>query len=570
MFPSRREPRPHPPWIGALGWRAFADAPTLATRAATTVLAVVAYVLLEGVSSIHEYRGLPITPWNPGLGVVLALMIRSGPQAWLVLFAGVLAAEVFVVDTQVAWPTIVAIAAIIASGYALVVAVARRRFGLDIALTHLRDVTGLLAAGLAGAALVATALILLMLAIDQIDLAHVAQAAVPLVVGDAIGIAVVTPLLLRLAQRRPSLTWRAVARLLPEALAFAVVVAAALGLIVAAPADHGFKFFYLLFLPVVVVAVRHGLDGACLALMATQLGLVGLMHRYGYDTAAFTEFQTLMLVLTATGLIVGVVVSERRVADRAAERAGAQLKQREAEAARAARFHLVGGMASALAHEINQPMTAARALARSAQQLIRTPGADLARADGNLGNLIAQIDHAGQIVRRMRDFLRRGEPHPSTLMVAQTLDGALALVRSDAAAHRVTLTLDAAPDLPALHGDSVQLQQVILNLVRNAIDSIAAAGQADGRVAVRAGLGEDGDSIDIAVVDNGPGIAEDTAARLFEPLITTKPDGLGLGLSIATAIVEAHGGRLRLVASRPGATEFRVTLPLDRPGRTHE
>ena len=135
----------------------------------------------------------------------------------------------------------------------------------------------------------------------------------------------------------------------------------------------GFTLFYLLFFPVVVGAVRRGLDGACLALAATQFGLVGLLHHHGYDWRVFTEFQVLMFVLTATGLVVGVVVSERQASERMARESEARLKEKEAEVAHAARFSLVSGMATALAHEINQPMAAARALGRSVQELLRYP-----------------------------------------------------------------------------------------------------------------------------------------------------------------------------------------------------
>src|SRR5262249_54380997 len=150
-----------------------------------------------------------------------------------------------------------------------------------------------------------------------------------------------------------------------------------------------------------------------------------LLRRHGYDANVFTEFQVLMLVLTATGLTVGVVVSERRQAARAVRAVEARLRAKEAEAAEAARFTLVSGMASALAHEINQPMTAARALARAAQEILRAPNADRARADGNLTTLIAQVDHAAGVVRRMRDFLRRGHPHVSTIDVRGMIEDAL-------------------------------------------------------------------------------------------------------------------------------------------------
>ncbi|MGC2782009.1 MAG: ATP-binding protein, partial [Bradyrhizobium sp.] len=240
--------------------------------------------------------------------------------------------------------------------------------------------------------------------------------------------------------------------------------------------------------------------------------------------------------------------------------AEARLKNTEAEAARAARFTLVSGMASALAHEISQPMTAARALARSAQHLLRGSTPDLPRAEGNLATLIAQIDHASGVVRRMRDFLRRGRPHVSTVDLAGVLDDAVALVRADAAVHQVRIELQVPGDLPAIHGDPVQLQQVIINLVRNAIEAIAAADRRDG--CIRIAVARLAAGIEIGVLDNGPGIAPDLAQRLFEPLTTSKDEGLGLGLPICASIIESHGGRIWVHSRAPGATEFRLSLPV--------
>jgi len=526
-------------------------------------LALAAYVLLEWLSFMHEHKGLPITPWNPGLGLLFALMVLGGARYAAVLFAGAIVAEIAVLRSSLSWPVILGVSAIIACGYGAVATVARRHLRLDIGLNHLRDIFVLLAAGIVGALLVALFLSLLLLADAQLDLGDVLYAARPLLIGDIIGIAVVTPLALRLALHRHPLAenW---SRLLPELAALAIVVVAALWAIVGIGGPDGFRLFYLLFLPVVVVAVRHGLDGACVALAITQLGLVGLMRRYGYDAAAFTEFQTLMLVLTATGLTVGVVVTERQHAVETIREVETRLRAKEAEAAHAARFSLVSGTAAALAHEINQPMTAARALARSAQEILRRPGPDLARAEANLGTLIAQIDHAGGVVRRMREFLRRGEPHWSTIDMAAMVTDALALARPEAEAKRIALTLDAPADLPSFHGDRIQLQQVVLNLVRNAAEALAGIGTPDRRIRVSLARRDAPAAIEIAVVDNGPGIAADMAARLFEPLATSKHDGLGLGLSISAAIVEAHGGRLWLQAGEAGHTEFRFSLPIER------
>lgn len=525
--------------------------------------AVAAYLGLEWLGFLHEVKGLPATPWNPGLGVVFALIAIDGPLAAVVLFAGIVLAEVLVVDTALSWPLVFAVAAIETACYGAAGMIALRVFRLDVALTHLRDVLLLLAAGIGGAGLVALLLSVLLIAFGELGVRDVLAATVPLLVGDVIGIAVITPLTLRLAA-----AWRSGGLAFGPALAaesalYAVVIGAGLWLVAASAAPEGFKYFHLLGLPVVAAAARHGLDGACFALAGVQLGLVALLHLHGHNVQVFTEYQALMGVLTATGLVVGVVVSERRTAERLARAAEARAKVKEAEAAQAGRFHLVSGMASALAHEINQPMTAARAHARAAQHILQTPGGDVARADANLTTAVAQIDHAGAVIRRMRDFLRRGGPVREPIAVRTLLEDVVAIARADARAHAVRIALDVPSGLPPLVGDRVQLQQVVLNLVRNAVEAIAAARVPNGQVRIAAAYRSAPPGLEIAVADNGPGVPDHLADSLFEPLTTSKEDGLGLGLAICASIVEAHGGGIRLQSRAPGTTEFRVALPIE-------
>jgi signal transduction histidine kinase len=528
---------------------------------------LLAYVCLEWMSFIHEYNGLPVTPWNPGLGVVFGMIVLRGAAYGFLLLAGVVIAETLVLHTDLGWPVIVAIAVVVAASYTAAARLARSHLRLDVHLSRVRDVVALLAAGVAGAAVVALLLGVLLFAVKEIRADIVANSLIPLFVGDVIGIAVATPLLLRFFARwswppRAELPLYAV-----EVIAFALATGVALWMIVGSDRPHDYKYFSLLFLPIIAVGMRHGIDGACLALAATQLGLIAMLGANGHDAATFTEFQVVMFVLTAAGLLVGAVVSERRHADLVAREAEARLKESQAEAGRAARMTLVGGMASALAHEINQPMTAARALARSAQHILSSPDADLARAEGNLKSLIAQIDHAGSVVRRMREFLRRGQPRFSTLEIGKLLSEALMLARPEAAAKHARIELEVAEHLPAVFGDAVQLQQVVLNLVHNALEAIAEARAADGLVRIRAEPGERNAAIEIAVIDNGVGVS--TAGSLFEPLSSSKSEGLGLGLSICANIMAAHGGRIWLEASRPGYTEFRLSLPAQAQGGSH-
>ena len=531
--------------------------------AALGVIALlIAYLALEWASFIHEHKGIPVTPWNPALGLLFAVMLLKGILYGFVLFAGVVIAEVFVVRTQLPWAIVLAMAALLAGSFAAAAAASRRYFHFDRGLNHVRDILILLAAGTIAAAISTALLSALLLAADELTTGDLAQSSLPLFVGDIMGIAVITPLVLRLCLRWPDLASGPLLEALPELILYVIVVTATLWLSVSLGSAANSKFLSLLFLPVVAAALRYGIDGSCAALAATQLGLVVLLHRLGHDAAAFTEFQVVMLALTASGLVIGVVVSERQRADLAAQAAEARLKEMQAQAGRAARLNVVSGMASALAHEINQPMTAARALARSVQQILRTPTADTGRADGNLAVLIAQIDHASAVVRRMREFLRRGQPRFSTLNIGEVLDDALMLAGPDAAGKQIAIELVVDEALPPIFGDRVQLQQVVLNLIHNAVEAVMESGRSDGRIGVSAHLSERDAVIQIGVVDTGVGAP--AGQLLFEPQTSRKKDGLGLGLSICASIVEAHGGRLWLHSSVKGATELRFALPLER------
>jgi len=199
----------------------------LASSLVTTGV-IAAYVLLEWVSFIHEYKGVPITPWNPGLGLVFGFMVLSGARYAAALFTGVVIAEIAVLHSNLWWPIILGLAVIIAAGYGIVAKVAGGYLRLDAGLNRLRDVVLLLVSGVGGAALVAVLVCLLLLADQKLDFADVLVAAGPLLIGDIIGIAVITPLTLRLALHLQPLLDNISLRMLLELLLFVTVVIAAL------------------------------------------------------------------------------------------------------------------------------------------------------------------------------------------------------------------------------------------------------------------------------------------------------------------------------------------------------
>ncbi|MGE0767021.1 MAG: ATP-binding protein [Hyphomicrobiaceae bacterium] len=522
---------------------------------------IILYLGLEWLSYLHEHAGLPVTPWNPALGMMFAVIILRGAPYGLALFASVTLAEIFVLQTWLGWPVMLTVAAIVAGSYTVVASLARKLLNSGTPGFHTRDIAIVISSGLAGAVLSSMLLALLMLSIRHLDSGAMLRTAGLLALGDSIGIAVVTPLVLRVVGRWGSGNILP-PRILGELAVYIAVNVLALAVIMQPEQPLRQSLLYLLFLPVVVAAVRHGIDGACATLTIAQLSLVGFLHLYGFDLDRFTEYQLLMLVMTVTVLLVGAVVSERDAADVAARNAAQRLHELQNESARTARFNLVSGMAAALAHEINQPLTAARALARSVDQLVSAEDGDRLRASRNVAAMVEQIDHAAAVVRRMRQFLQRGETGVAVVDPRRLVEDAVALVQAHASAERIALQVTTRGDTPDVLADRIQIQQVVLNLVRNSIDAIAETGRPDGRITIDIGRAPAGRELEIGVRDNGAGIAPDRVDTIFVPLSSTKEHGLGLGLSICQTIVQAHGGRVWASSSSPEGTEIRFSLPI--------
>jgi two-component system sensor histidine kinase TtrS len=219
------------------------------------------------------------------------------------------------------------------------------------------------------------------------------------------------------------------------------------------------------------------------------------------------------------------------------------------------RLSLMGEMASSLAHEINQPLAAILTYARGCERRIAA-GADPEGVRQGVERIAAQAERAGAIVQRMREFVRKNPSRQMPVDPGEIVRDALALF--EPTARGVVVTSDVPDDLPMVRADRLQIEEVLINLLQNA--AAAVAGRPDGRIVVAAGDGAH--AVDISVTDNGPGLSPEAKERLFEAFFTTKPEGLGLGLSLSRTIVEAHGGRLDVDTDTPGHTTFRFRLPL--------
>ena len=250
----------------------------------------------------------------------------------------------------------------------------------------------------------------------------------------------------------------------------------------------------------------------------------------------------------------------------------ARLQELQAELLHVSRLSAAGQMAAALAHELNQPLTAISSALEGARLMLQTasstkPGRDAppAMALEAMDLAAEQALRAGQIVRRLREFVSRGETNQQLQDTGKLIEeaGELALVGTKESGIRASFRL--APHLPPVLVDRIQIQQVLLNLIRNAIEAMteerAAAGIPLRRELAIAAVPTGPEEVEVSVADTGPGLPPEVAKRLFEPFVTTKLDGMGVGLSICRTIVEGHGGRLWAKSNSGGGTVFRFTLP---------
>jgi two-component system sensor kinase FixL len=237
-----------------------------------------------------------------------------------------------------------------------------------------------------------------------------------------------------------------------------------------------------------------------------------------------------------------------------------RIEDLQAELLHASRLSVMGQMASTMAHELNQPLTAVTNYLEAGRHLIAIGAAPTERVADLMEKAIAQAQRAGEVIRQLRQFVSKGETERRPQNLNQLVEEALALglVGVRQLGVRVSLKLD--HDLPPVVVDPVQIQQVILNLVRNAVEAMEAVERRELTVATCMA----GDEIEASVTDTGPGIAPELADRLFQPFVTTKKTGMGLGLSICREIIEAHHGHLTAAARQGGGTVFRLTLPRTR------
>jgi two-component system, LuxR family, sensor kinase FixL len=257
---------------------------------------------------------------------------------------------------------------------------------------------------------------------------------------------------------------------------------------------------------------------------------------------------------TARPLVLGFVrdLTERQQTER-------RLHELQAGLLHVSRVRSMGQMAAALAHELNQPLTATANYVRAALRLLGAPQPDLERVRQAMNHAVEQTLRSGEIIRRLRGFVAGGEVSRQPVSVAKLIEEASALALVGAKGSGVKVMIDMDSGLPEVSVDQVQIQQVLLNLIRNAMEAMEGCTIRELTVAASVCA----DHVLVSVTDTGNGVPPEIAARLFQPFVTTKPEGMGIGLSVCRTIVEAHGGRLWMEPNPAGGSRFDFSLPMD-------
>jgi C4-dicarboxylate-specific signal transduction histidine kinase len=224
------------------------------------------------------------------------------------------------------------------------------------------------------------------------------------------------------------------------------------------------------------------------------------------------------------------------------------------------RTQAMGELAAAIAHEVNQPLTAIVTNANFSLRQLKgsTPNLDELRTA--ITEIVNDGTRASAVISRIRGLLVKGSPRRTELDIKEIIQEVITLLRNELKRNRIQLRTELAANLPRVQGDAVQLQQVLINLIMNAVEAMQLSTEQPRKLLIRSAKNSDG--IFVQVQDSGPGIEPALADGIFEPFFTTKADGIGMGLSISRSIIESHGGQLSLVSASQGAL-FQFTLPIN-------
>jgi signal transduction histidine kinase len=265
-----------------------------------------------------------------------------------------------------------------------------------------------------------------------------------------------------------------------------------------------------------------------------------------------------LFIFALQGAMIGSLLLQRT----RRRRAELELQRNREELAHVARVSTVGELTTSVAHELNQPLGAILSNAEAAEMFLAAEPPALDEVRDILADIRKDDQRASGVIRRMRSLLRKQDLAPQSIEINEEVEEVLKLLSIDASARKVAMKFERTADLPRVRCDPVHLQQVILNLVLNGMEAMAYLPEEKRRIVVRTAPGDNG-TVEVAVADSGPGIPVDRLPKLFEPFFTTKKEGMGMGLSIARTIVEAHHGQIWAENNSGDGATFCFTVPVD-------
>ena len=514
---------------------------------------IAVYFALNLLTEWHEFDRLGITLWSPDDGLSLALLLESVAFAPFVFFGAVLV-DLSIAGVHRSIGVTMAAELSLTIAYVSLAFLLKNQLNFNIRQFRLPDVVTFLLFIPAAATLSSFIYCGVFYLGGQLSADKVFVAIGHCWIGVALGMITIIPATTAAFSSLSTPPWRWSGYTLFTIFIFVLGICLGFAALVGV-GDKLYYLFNLLFLPVIWVAMRKGYAGVALALVTIQLTLAVVTAFVGYNTTDFAILQLLMLVLSITGLLLGAVTTER-------QDAALRLREQKRELARMLSNAQAGAMGMALAHEVSQPLSTVATYLHAARRLLQSSVASEPVMDA-LVKAEAEAHRAREVLERIRDFVSNGNLNLEALDLSAIAQKIVELCREEAAERGIQVELESVGPVPPVQADRVQIEQVLINLVANAIDAASERSDARGRVIIR--IATHADAVAIEVEDNGKGVASELADNIFDAYQTTKPRGMGLGLHLSRRIVQRHAGRLWWEPVRTGGARFVVELPIDGP-----
>jgi two-component system sensor kinase FixL len=520
---------------------------------ATGIAFLATYFALNGLTGWYQFHGLGITLWSPDNGLSLLLLLEDAAFAPFVFAGGVLV-DTFVHKVHHNLGVTIGAEFVLTAGYAALAAYLRNRLKFSPERAALPDVIALLVAVPAGTTLTSFAYCGVLYLAGALPGQEFLSAARHFWIGDTVGIIVIVPAATAASILLSRARWLWSSDDWISCLVFIAGTCLGFAALTGFGGAKDYRLFYFLFLPIIWAGMRLGYAGVAIALLITQISLFFTASYLGFEANDLDLFQWLMLVLSITGLLLGAVITERG-------QAASQLREQQMELARLSANATAGAVGMMLAHEISQPLSTVAAYLHAARRMLPS-STTTARIMEALDKAETEAQRTRALLERIRDFASSGRLELEPLDVVDVAMRIRAVNADGARAHSVHVEVEAARSIPRVKADRIGIEQVLNNLVANAIDAASERRDARGTVIIR--IAARGGGVVIQVDDNGPGIAPEIADSLFEAYQTTKPRGMGLGLTLSLQIVQKHSGRLSR-ADVPEGTRFEVELSIEGP-----